>query len=318
MPSQSLSFLEQSLVPTLGPEELWSRRHNPAPRLHPHRSLGWSPGQHSLGAGLDPNVQGKPWFGSLGEVSELYKRAWDLGTSFLCKPLHPRKAVWGLVSSVSLRGRTEPRVCPVPPSAHRSPLRECTSQGNSQGTVEKRRDGVSRSFGKKQTQREFSMVFTGSGPDSAPRLAMPGSTGRTAKVTANVTGSWRLSPPGSSGQAELVPQLRVHVIERNRVGRTDLDHPCGLRASSRGEVPTCSWAWHWLVRGRAPAWGPRQTLAQGEFLFLTCPSPGAFMQADWMCNTGGIFLHEASKCLLPCSPTPRTGAFPLTGTLLQV
>lgn len=157
-----------------------------------------------------------------------------------------------------------------------------------------------------------------SGPDSAPRLAMPGSTGRTAKVTANVTGSWRLSPPGSSGQAELVPQLRVPVTERDRVGRTDLDHPCGLRASSRGEVPTCSWAWHWLVRGKAPAWGPQQTLAQGEFLFLTCPSPGAFMQADWMCNTGGIFLHEASKCLLPRSPTLRTGAFPLTGTLLQV
>lgn len=60
--------------------------------------------------------------------------------------------------------------------------------------------------------------------------------------------------------------------------------------------------------------GPRQTLAQGESLFLTCQSPGALMQADWTGDTGGIFLHEASKCLPPCSATPRTGAFPLTGT----
>lgn len=66
-------------------------------------------------------------------------------------------------------------------------------------------------------------------------------------------------------------------------------------------------------QGEGTGLGPRPTLAQGEFLFLTCPSPGAFMQADWMCNTGGIFLHEASKCLPACSPTPRTGAFPLTG-----
>lgn len=166
LPSQSLSLLEQSLVPTLGPEELWSRWHNPAPRLHPHRSLGWSPGQHSLGAGLDPKVQGKPWFGSLGEISELSKRAWELGTSFpkaLCKPLHPRKAMWGLVSSVFLRAG--PRVCPALPSAHRSPLGECASQGDSQGAAEKRRDLVSRSFGKKQTQ--------GNSPRSSPALSLP-------------------------------------------------------------------------------------------------------------------------------------------------
>lgn len=98
LPSQSLSFLEQSLARTLTPEDLWSRRHgrvprlrgwskalppgdlwsrrhDPVPRLHPCRSLGWSPGPHSLGAGLDLEVQGEPWFGSLGEVAELYKRA---------------------------------------------------------------------------------------------------------------------------------------------------------------------------------------------------------------------------------------------------
>lgn len=117
MPSQSLSFLEQSLVPTLGPEDLWSRRHNPAPRLHPHRCSGRSPGQHSLGAGLDPEVQGKPWFGSLGEVAELYERAWGVGTSFPkapCKLLHPRKAVWGLVSSVSLGAGRNPGSVPCP------------------------------------------------------------------------------------------------------------------------------------------------------------------------------------------------------------
>ena len=76
-----------------------------------------------------------------------------------------------------------------------------------------------------------------------------------------------------------------------------------------------------MLLGLAPArqeedtgLGPQQTLAWGEFLFLTCLSPRALMQADWMGDTGGIFLHEASKCLPPCSPTPRTGAFPLTGT----
>lgn len=76
-----------------------------------------------------------------------------------------------------------------------------------------------------------------------------------------------------------------------------------------------------MLLGLAPArqedsgLGPQQTLARGEFLFLTCLPPRAFMQADWMGGTGGIFLHEASKRLPPRSPTPRTGAFPLTGTI---
>lgn len=110
-----------------------------------------------------------------------------------------------------------------------------------------------------------------SGPNSAPTLAEPGSTGCTAKVTANVTGSWKHSPPGSSGQVALVPRLRVHVTQRNRVGRTDLDHPCRLRAASRGEVPTCSWAWHWLVRRRIPAWGPGRHWLRGSL----CSSPAS-------------------------------------------
>lgn len=152
-----------------------------------------------------------------------------------------------------------------------------------------------------------------SGPNLAPRLAEPGSMGRTAKVTAHVIGSWRLSPPGSSGQAELDPQLRVHVTERN--SREDRPGPSLWPESlkqRRGAYMLLGLA---LARqGEDTGLGPQQTLAQGEFLFLTCPSPRAFMQADWMCNTGGIFLHEASKCLPPCPPAPRTGAFPLTGT----
>lgn len=168
-PSQSLSFLEQSLAPTLIPEDLWSRRQDRVPRLHPCRYLGWSPSQHLLGAGLDLEVQGEPWFRGLGEVTELYERAWGLGMSFskaLCKPLHPRKAVWGLVSSVSLKGRMKPRVCPVSPYAHRSPPGEWTNQGNSQGTVEKRGGWVSRSFGKKLRPRGYS-------PGSSPTLSLP-------------------------------------------------------------------------------------------------------------------------------------------------
>ena len=152
-----------------------------------------------------------------------------------------------------------------------------------------------------------------SGPDSAPTLAEPSSTGCTAKVTANVTGSWRLSPPGSSGQAEPVPWLRVHVTERK--SREDRPGPSLSPESLKQRRGA------YVLLGLAPArqeedtgLGPQQTLAWGEFLFLTCLSPRALMQADWMGDTGGIFLHEASKCLPPCSPTPRTGAFPLTGT----
>lgn len=115
--------------------------------------------------GWTPKVQGKPWFGSPGEVSELYKRAWDLGTSFLCKPLHPRKAVWGLVSSVSLRGRTEPRVCPVPPSARGALSESVPVRETARELLRKEETGFQEVSGRNRPKGNF--------PWSSPALSLP-------------------------------------------------------------------------------------------------------------------------------------------------
>ena len=105
----SLLFFSQlclTLCDPMAPGALWSRRHDPAPRRHPCRSLGWSPAPHSLGAGLALEVPGEPWFGGLGEVAELYKSAWGLGASVpkaLCKSDTPERPCAGLSPVCSSR-----------------------------------------------------------------------------------------------------------------------------------------------------------------------------------------------------------------------
>lgn len=76
-PSQSLSFLEQSLAPTLIPEDLWSRRQDRVPRLP-----GWSKALPQRTCGAEGKTEchafipAGPWDGLL--ASTRWVQGWTL------------------------------------------------------------------------------------------------------------------------------------------------------------------------------------------------------------------------------------------------